>query len=90
MSTNPLSFYQERAIDTIYLISWNVDGSCTLSGKPDWDWLVSTDADAVVLQGTKAEPSQIAEERHSSEGWNAEWPTMQIKKGYPDIMVFSC
>ena len=32
-------------MDTIRLVSWNVNGFRALSGKPDWDWFASTDAD---------------------------------------------
>ena len=42
-------------MDTIRLVSWNVNGFRALSGKPDWDWFASTDADVVALQETKAE-----------------------------------
>ena len=31
-------------MDTIRLVSWNVNGFRALSGKPDWDWFASTDA----------------------------------------------
>ena len=48
-------------MDTIRLVSWNVNGFRALSGKPDWDWFASTDADVVALQETKAEPAQIAD-----------------------------
>ena len=44
-------------MDTIRLVSWNVNGFRALSGKPDWDWFASTDADVVALQETKAEPA---------------------------------
>ena len=76
-------------MDTIRLVSWNVNGFRALSGKPDWDWFASTDADVVALQETKAEPSQIAEEHRSPEGWNAEWLAAQVKKGYSGVAVFS-
>ena len=76
-------------MDTIRLVSWNVNGFRALSGKPDWDWFASTDADAVALQETKAEPAQIAEEHRSPEGWNAEWLAAQVKKGYSGVAVFS-
>ena len=65
-------------MDTIRLVSWNVNGFRALSGKPDWDWFASTDADVVALQETKAEPAQIAEEHRSPEGWNAEWLAAQV------------
>ena len=76
-------------MDTIRLVSWNVNGFRALSGKPDWDWFASTDADVVALQETKAEPAQIAEEHRSPEGWNAEWLAAQVKKGYSGVAVFS-
>ena len=34
-------------MDTIRLVSWNVNGFRALSGKPDWDWFATTDADVV-------------------------------------------
>ena len=74
-------------MDTIRLVSWNVNGFRALSGKPDWDWFASTDADVVALQETKAEPAQIAEEHRSPEGWNAEWLAAQVKKGYLPPLV---
>lgn len=74
---------------TIRLVSWNVNGFRALSGKPDWDWFASTDADVVALQETKAEPAQIAEEHRSPEGWNAEWLAAQVRKGYSGVAVFS-
>ena len=37
-------------MDTIRLVSWNVNGFRALSGKPDWDWFASTDADVVALK----------------------------------------
>lgn len=76
-------------MDTIRLVSWNVNGFRALSGKPDWDWFASTDADVVALQETKAEPGQIAEEHRRPEGWNAEWLAAQVKKGYSGVAVFS-
>ena len=76
-------------MDSIRLVSWNVNGFRALSDKPDWNWFASTNADVVALQETKADPAQIAEAHRNPGGWNAEWLAAQVKKGYSGVAVFS-
>lgn len=76
-------------MSSIRLVSWNVNGFRAVTGKPDWNWFASTQADVVALQETKAEPGQIAPEHRDPEGWNAHWLAAQVKKGYSGVAVFS-
>lgn len=73
----------------VKLLSWNVNGLRALIKKPEWDWLMQTDAQIVGLQETKATPGQLPEEIASLPGWHCYWSSSTVKKGYSGVSVFS-
>lgn len=73
----------------VKFLSWNVNGLRALLKKPQWDWVVSTDAQIVGIQETKASPEQLPEEIVSLPGWHSYWASSVVKKGYSGVGVFS-
>jgi len=66
--------------------TWNVNGIRAALNKGLKDYLLSTDADVVCLQETKAEAQQV--DLSFLEGWQAVWNSAE-KKGYSGTCVLS-
>lgn len=73
----------------IKFISWNVNGVRALFKKPEWRWLVETDADIVGIQETKASPEQLPDAITNRDGWRIWWDSSVVRKGYSGVGVFS-
>ena len=71
------------------MLSWNVNGLRALAKKPEWQWLLQTDAQIVGLQETKAAPGQIEKEIADWQGWQYWLDSSSVKKGYSGVAIFS-
>ena len=63
------------------LLSWNVNGIRSAEKKGFLDWLISSGADLVAIQETKANPSQLSPALLNPPGYQSAW-TAAEKKGY--------
>ena len=75
------------------LLSWNVNGIRSCSGKGFSDWLAAEDADFVCLQETKAHPDQLPGELKNPAGkdgkpYAAYWSSA-MRRGYSGTAIFS-
>ena len=70
------------------IVSYNVNGIRSATGKGLLDWLQQTDADVVCLQEIKALPEQLDEEVHERLHDHAFWLPAK-KKGYSGVAIFS-
>jgi exodeoxyribonuclease-3 len=70
------------------IYSWNVNGirACVKNGF--LDWLKNSNADIVLLQETRAEPSQISPECLEPFGYKSFWHPAQ-KKGYSGVAIYT-
>ena len=68
------------------LSTWNVNGIRASLNKGLKDYLLSTDADVVCLQETKAEAQQV--DLGFLEGWHSVWNSAE-KKGYSGTCILS-
>lgn len=73
----------------VKLLSWNVNGLRALLKKPEWNWLVNSDAQIVGLQETKASTNQLPDDVACLPGWHCYWDSSTVKKGYSGVSVFS-
>jgi exodeoxyribonuclease-3 len=84
------------------IISWNVNGIRSIIGqnasrkydKVEKDnklfrYIEREDPDVIMIQETKAEPSQINEELRQPPGYHAEYHACERKKGYSGVVTFS-
>lgn len=76
-------------MNTLRLLSWNVNGLRAVSAKPEWRWFHETKAGIVALQETKAMPEQLGPDLRAPEGRHAFWSSSVVKKGYSGVAVFS-
>jgi exodeoxyribonuclease-3 len=72
----------------VRLVSWNVNGIRSLSGKPEWARLLASPADVVALQETRADEGQVEASVRSPEGWHSWWASSEAKKGYSGVAAF--
>jgi len=70
------------------MISWNVNGIRAAEKKGFVEWLVSSGADLVAVQETKAHPEQLSPELINPAGYQATWSSAE-KKGYSGTVTFS-
>ena len=68
------------------LVTWNVNGIRASLNKGLKDYLLSTDADVVCLQETKAQPEQV--DLSFLPGWHSVWNSAE-KKGYSGTCVLA-
>lgn len=73
----------------VKLLSWNVNGLRALAKKPEWQWLLETDAQIVGLQETKASPGQIEKELGQWQGWQNWLDSSTVKNGYSGVAILS-
>lgn len=73
----------------IKLLSWNVNGLRALIKKPQWQWLLDSDAQIIGLQETKAVPTQLPYDVANLPGWHCYWDWSTVKKGYSGVAAFS-
>jgi exodeoxyribonuclease-3 len=70
------------------LVSWNVNGIRAAEKKGFLDWLVSTEADLVAVQETKASPDQLSPALMDPPGYQSHWNSAE-KKGYSGTCIYS-
>ncbi len=70
------------------LISWNVNGIRAIEKKGFLEWLVSSDADLVAVQETKAHPEQLSAALLNPPGYQVQWNWAE-KKGYSGTGTYS-
>lgn len=70
------------------LISWNINGIRAAEKKGFLDWLVSSDAELVAIQETKAHPEQLSEALLAPPGYKTAWNSAE-KKGYSGTAIYS-
>jgi exodeoxyribonuclease-3 len=63
------------------LLSWNVNGIRSAEKKGFLDWLISSGADLVAIQETKAHPGQLSPALLNPPGYQSAWNSAE-KKGY--------
>jgi exodeoxyribonuclease-3 len=72
------------------LISFNVNGLRAASGKPGFfEWLLSSRADVVALQETKARVEQLSPGLLNLGNYHASFSSAMAKKGYSGVAVYS-
>ncbi len=64
------------------VMTWNVNGLRAVLKKDFKAWLSGCGADVVMLQETKVEPEQMAEEEREFPGYEVFWNWSKAKKGY--------
>jgi exodeoxyribonuclease-3 len=69
------------------VISWNVNGVRSISGKGLQKWLQDAKPDVLCLQETKAQPDQLTEEILHPAGYQSFWASAE-KKGYSGVGVY--
>lgn len=70
------------------IISWNVNGIRAVEKKSFIPWLVSTNADVVCIQETKAKPEQLSEELLNPAGYKSYFSSAK-KPGYSGTAIYS-
>ncbi len=70
------------------LISWNVNGIRAIEKKGFLEWLVSSEADLVAVQETKAHPEQLSAALLNPPGYQVQWNWAE-KKGYSGTGTYS-
>lgn len=75
-------------MDTIRLVSWNVNGIRAAEKKGFLLWLNETSPDALCLQETKAAPEQLGPALRTPAGYHVYWDYAE-RKGYSGVSIFS-
>jgi exodeoxyribonuclease-3 len=70
------------------LLSWNVNGIRSVSGKGFADWFREQKPDVVCLQEIKALPEQLEESLRNPAGYHSYWHPAE-KKGYSGVAIYS-
>ena len=69
------------------VLSWNVNGIRSVSGKGFFDWLDEESPDVLCLQETKANPSQLDESHMAPLGYQTFWHSAE-KPGYSGVAIY--
>ena len=70
------------------IVSWNVNGIRAVEKKDFIGWLLSTKADAVCIQETKAKQTQLSENLLSPAGYRSYWMEAQ-RSGYSGTALYT-
>jgi exodeoxyribonuclease-3 len=73
----------------VKIISYNVNGIRAALKKGFIDWLVSTNADVICLQETKAHKNQLDLSMFENAGYNYHYWFSAQKKGYSSVAILS-
>lgn len=76
-------------MQTLKIISWNVNGIRAVQRKGFSEWLHHEKPDILILQETKAEKEQLDEEILMPEGYVTYWHCSKRKKGYSGTALFT-
>jgi len=76
-------------MQSLKIISWNVNGIRAVQKKGFFDWLYEEDPDVLMLQETKAEKAQLTRDLLMPEGYITFWNNSKRKKGYSGTAIFT-
>ncbi|MDP3976215.1 MAG: exodeoxyribonuclease III [bacterium] len=76
-------------METLTILSWNVNGIRAVQKKGFLDWLQKAKPDVLLLQETKAEREQLDEELLHPNGYHSFWTHSERKKGYSGTAIYS-
>lgn len=76
-------------MNTIRLLSWNVNGIRAIHKKGFVDWVLKENPDILCLQETKAHPEQLPKELLNINSYDSYFSHSKIKKGYSGVAVYS-
>lgn len=76
-------------LETLSLLSWNVNGIRAIERKGNFDDLINLDRDIVCLQETKASPEQLDEKLKNPRGYFAYFNFSEVKKGYSGVALYT-
>ena len=77
-------------METLSLISWNVNGMRAAERKGFLDWLKKSPYDIVCVQETKvSDPCVLNAEMLNPDGFSSYWACSTEKKGYSGVAIFS-
>lgn len=68
--------------------SWNINGIRAAAKNGFFEWLKNSNADIVLLQETRAEPSQISPDLIEPFGYKSFWHPAQ-KRGYSGVTIYT-
>ncbi|KAB8144844.1 exodeoxyribonuclease III [Chloroflexia bacterium SDU3-3] len=75
-------------MQTLKIISWNVNGIRAAEKKGLLDWLAASGGDIVAFQETKASPEQLGPALLQPQGYTTHWAAAETK-GYSGVATFS-
>ncbi|MDR1064526.1 MAG: exodeoxyribonuclease III [Azoarcus sp.] len=70
------------------IVTANLNGIRSATGKGFFDWLASVEADVVCVQELKAQAGDLTPAMRAPAGWDG-WFSYAIKKGYSGVGVYS-
>jgi len=76
-------------MQTLKILSWNVNGVRAAQRKGFLEWLAHEQPDILCLQETKAEKEQLDEELLMPEGYQTFWNNSKRKRGYSGTAIFT-
>jgi exodeoxyribonuclease-3 len=76
-------------LNTITLLSWNVNGVRAVHRKGFMDWFAKSAPDILCLQETRAEAPQIPADLRDPDGYHAYWNASIRKRGYSGTGLLS-
>ncbi len=74
-------------MDSMRLVSWNVNGIRSVVRKGFWDWLEAEQPDVLCLQETRIQEDQLTPRMRAPDGYRAFW-NQADKKGYSGVATF--
>ncbi len=77
-----------RPMETVRLLSWNVNGIRAVEKKGFLQWLAAASPDVLCLQETKAVPEQLSPALLDPPGYHVYWDYAE-RKGYSGVSIFS-
>ncbi len=75
-------------MNTIRLISWNVNGIRAVHRKGNFDWIIQQQDDIICLQETKAHPDQLKPPMNPLDGYYTYFASAE-RKGYSGVALYS-
>lgn len=76
-------------IDSMKLISWNVNGIRAWSKKGGLDWFLNENPDFFCVQETKAHPDQLDEGLRDPMGYFSYFDHSKTRKGYSGVAIYT-
>ncbi len=76
-------------LNSITLLSWNVNGIRAIHKKGFIDWFLKANPDILCLQETKASPEQLTDELLNINGYSSFFSSSVVKKGYSGVAIYT-